>query len=399
MKKQALLLVSALLVLSACGNSGSSAESSSSPSPSSSPASSAQSSSTPAEPAKIDVTIKVTASGISEYSGSHSKLYINGNFKTTDWGTYAMTQDSENANVWTYTFTEVEVDVIYRFNIYYGTDEKANWTDGRNKEGDDKDPRTVIISEDQTEYSFGATFEVPSASYTFTLVLTPHIQSTKGTDDAMYDSTYLWMWCSAAEKAALTKQSDGTWTYAVENFEGSKFSYTPCLGTKSDIDWNYKYGQYNDSGTWDPWNGNEITLEEGKTSYSCDVYFNSQPKEVTGDTYSVTWHYKKTSDTNIGGSISVCYKVDGGDLVWKTMEKDSQTNYDYTAIGADIPSGAKVTYHLYSWIAEGDERYLGVDANGTDFSITVSSNLEYILSGDFGASNGVYGVGTATAVE
>lgn len=83
-------------------------------------------------------------------------------------------------------------------------------------------------------------------------------------------------------------------------------------------------------------------------------------------------------------------------MQWAKMNWDSQDSYNYTATGADIPSGATVNYYLYSWKAEGDIRYLAQDATGTNFSITVTSNLEYILTGDFGSTANSYGVGSVS---
>lgn len=392
MKKQLLLLFSSMLLLTACGETDSSQGSTST-----SVTTSESSTQTSVEPAKIDVTIKVTASGIDEYTGSHSKLYINSNFESNDWNTHAMSQDTDNKDIWTYTFNEIEVDARYKFNIYYGGDEEPDWSNGINGEGSSENPLTVTISEDKTVYEFNSTFTIPKVKHTFNLVLTPHIQSTEGKDDEMYDTTYLWMWCSTASSAALTKQSDGTWTYQVSEYEGNTFQFTPCLGSENQADWSsFQHGAY-ENGTWTSWNSLNVTLIEGTSSYSYDIYFNGQPAKPVGATYSVIWHYYATSWDNLGGSISVCYKVNGGTLQWAAMPWDEQSNYNYTATGADIPEGATVNYYLYSWKADGDIRYLG-DATGAEFSITVSSNLEYILTGDFGASNGVYGAGTATLV-
>lgn len=393
MKKQLLVLMSTMLLLSACSPDNSSTESSSSSS------SSSQTSTDPVEPAKIDVTIKVTASGISEYSGSHSTLYINSNFESSDWNTHAMSQDATNVNVWTYTFSKVEVDARYKFNIYYGGDKEPDWSNGINAEGSSESPLTITVSENKSVYEFTSTFTVPTTSHSFSLVLTPHIQTTEGTDDTMYDSTYLWMWCSSKESALLEKQSDGTWKYEVEEYVGSNYQFTPCLGTENAMNWDYQHGAYED-GTWTKWNAIEIKLEEGKTSYSYNIYFNSQPDEIKGATYSVTWHYNATNWDNINGdSISVCYTVNGGTLNWAKMTWDQQSNYNYTVKGSDIPSGATVKYYLYTWKADGDVRYLAQDYSGTNFEITVSSDLEYIINGDFGASASAYGVGTATKVS
>lgn len=401
MKKHVLLLLSTMLLLSACANDNSSKGSSTSSSET--PASSTTS--TPAEPAKIDVTIKTTASGIEEYSGSHSKLYINSNFESSDWTTHVMTQDSTNEDVWTYTFSQVEVDSRFKFNIYYGGDEEADWSNGINKEGSGAEPRSITIEENKSIYEFDSTFVVPSTSHTFSLILTPHVQTTEGKDDTMFDSTYLWMWCSTANAACLEKQSDGTWKYEVEEYVGTVYQITPCLGSKSAMDWKYQHGAYED-GTWAPWNAIDITLEEGQTSYSYDIYFNSQPAEITGATYSITRHYNATSWTNLGDKIEVCYSVndDSGNYNWLKMEYDKQANYNYTIKASDIPDGATVKYHLYSWISKDDEgnvdiRYLAKDATGTDFEITVSKDLEFILNGEFGTSAGAYGVGTVTTVE
>lgn len=393
MKKHALLLLSTMLLLSACGNDNSSKGSSIS-----SETSTSSTTSTPVEPAKIDVTIKTTASGIEEYSGSHSKLYFNSNFESSDWTTHVMTQDSTNKDVWTYTFSQVEVDSRFKFNIYYGGDESADWSNGINKEGSSAEPRSITIVENKSVYEFDSTFTVPTVSHTFSLILTPHVQTTEGTDDKMFDSTYLWMWCTSEEKALLEKQSDGTWKYEVKEYVGSVYQFTPCLGSKSAMDWNYQHGSY-EEGAWTTWKAIDITLEEGKTSYSYNIYFNSQPAEITGVTYSVTWHYNATSRDNLGDKISVCYSVDGGSINWLEMASDKQENYNYTIKASDIPDGATVKYHLYSWKAKGDERYLAKDATGTDFEIEVSKDFEFILNGDFGASAGAYGVGTVTTVE
>lgn len=394
MKKHVLLLLSTMLLLSACGNDNSSKGSSTSSSET--PASSTTS--TPAEPAKIDVTIKTTASGIEEYSGSHSKLYINSNFESSDWTTHVMTQDSTNEDVWTYTFSQVEVDSRFKFNIYYGGDETADWSNGINKEGSGTEPRSITIEENKSIYEFDSTFVVPSVSHTFSLILTPHVQTTEGKDDTIFDSTYVWMWCTSEEKALLEKQSDGTWKYEVEEYVGTVYQFTPCLGSKSAMDWTYQHGAYED-GTWTTWKAIDISLVEGQTSYSYDIYFNSQPAEITGTTYSITWHYNATSLTNLGEKISVCYSVDGGSINWLEMSGGEQTNYNYTIKASDIPDGAKVKYHLYSWKADGDVRYLAKDATGTNFEITVSKDFEFILNGEFGTSAGAYGVGTVTTVE
>ncbi len=393
MKKQLLVLVSSMLLLAACGQNDSSAASST---PIDSSTGGDSSSSIPAEPAKIDVTIKITAVGIEEYTGTHSKLYINSSFESADWTTHVMTQDADNANIWTYTFSQVEVDARYKFNIYYGNDEAPDWSNGINAEGTGENPLTITVTEDKSLYEFTSNFTIPTTSHTFTLVLTPHVQTTEGTDDTMYDSTYLWMWYTPDNTTVLNKQNDGTWTYQVSDFTGNSFQFTPCLGSENAINWSYQHGAY-ENGTWSQWNAINVTLEEGKTEYTYDIYFKAQPDQPAGATYSVTWHYNATSWVNLGSSISVCYTVNGGDLQWASMTWDEQDSYNYTATGADIPSGATVNYYLYSWKADGDIRYLAQDATGTNFSITVSSNLEFILTGDFGSTANSYGVGSVSA--
>ncbi len=392
MKKQLLVFLPTLFLLTGCGLDNSSGLSSSTTSTSTS-----TSSSTPVEPAKIDVTIKVTASGIEEWSGSHSKLYINSNFEVSEWNTYVMSQDADNKNVWTYTFSQIEVESRYKFNIYYGSDDSADWSNGLNKEGTSENPLTVTITEDKKVYEFASTFEVPTVSHTFSLILTPHIQSVEGTDDIMYSSTYLWMWCSPNDTVVLTKESNGTWTYQVTDYVGSIFQYTPLLGTQSAGDWSYQHGAY-ENGTWVQWNSINLTLEEGKSSYTRDIYFKSQPNEITGTTYSITWHYNGTNwETLDGNQLQVCYTVNGGALQWKHMTWDQQTSYNYTFTGSDIPSGALVKYHLYTWKDE-SARYLAADTSGNDFEVTVNSDLEFIITGDFGEANS-YSVATVTPVQ
>ncbi len=398
MKKQLLVLLSSMLLLSGCGIDNSTSSASRVSSDTGSSETTPTTPSTPAEPAKIDVTFKVTAKGIDEYSGSHSILYINSNFESSDWTTHAMSQDEENKNIWTYTFKEVEVDARYNYNIVYGSEDKIDWSNGFNTEGDGTEPRVIKIEEDKSLYEIDATFVIPTVKHSFTLKLTPHVQTTKGTDDTIYDSTYVWMYCSVEDPAALTKQSDGTWTYEVTDYEGTVFEYTPCLGTKSAINWDYKYGQYKDDGSWEPWNATKLNLVEGTKEYTADVYFCKQPVKITGDTYSLTLHYNTETFINLGDSVSAYYKVDGtSDYTWLGMPWDSTDDYKYTGTLADIPSGTIIKYHLRSW-PTGGTSYLG-NENGEDFTITVTSDLEYIITGDFGEPNGAYGNGTATKVE
>lgn len=405
MKKQLLVLLSSMLLLSGCGIDNSTSSASSVSSDTGSSETTPTTPSLPAEPAKIDVTFKVTASGIDEYSGSHSILYINSNFEGSDWTTHAMSQDEENKNIWTYTFNEVEVDARYNYNIVYGSEDKVDWANGFNTEGNGEEPRVIKIEEDKSLYEIDATFVIPTVKHSFTLKLTPHVQTTKGSDDTMYDSTYVWMYCSVENQAALEKQSDGTWTYEVTDYVGTVFEYTPCLGSQSAINWSYQYGQYKDDGQWEQWNGTKLTLVEGTTEYTADVYFCKQPDEITGDTYSITWHYLATDTSNIivSNGIKVVYKVNGTTVEpWPSMWEDNTdtTKYNYTLKADNIPSGATVTYHLYNWRASGDERYLYSDTSWTDFEITnVTSDLEYIITGDFGATAGTCGQGTATKVE
>ncbi len=468
----------------------------------------------PAEPSadveKVDVTFKVTASGINEYTGSHSKLYINSNLDSTEWSTHEMTQSTEDNNVWTCAFSQVAVGNGYEFNIYYGNDTEANWTNGKNSEVD----RTVDITKDKTVYEFTSTFSIPTVKHTFTLVLTPHIQTTKGTDDAFNSDTYVWMWCSSNSEAKLTKDETGnTWTYQVTDFEGDSFKFTPTLGSESAIAWTYQYGTYNDE-TWENGNGVTIALVENQTSYSYDVYFNGQPaepsadvekvdvtfkvtasgiNEYTGshsklyinsnldstewsthemtqstednnvwtcafsqvavgngyefniyygndteanwtngknsevdrtvditkdkttyeftstfsipeesseestDTFSVTLHYSADS-WDYTSELQVVYKINDGNEQWVKMVQDktdeSKPVYDLTITG--IPNNATFKYHLYTW-KDNCAHTLVADAEGSDFVITVTSNLRYNITGDFSSAAGS-AVGIATLV-
>ncbi len=396
MKKQLLLLLSSMLLLTACGEDNSASSGLSTPTTSETSTTSG-SSQTPVEPTKIDVTIKITAKGIEEYTGTHSKIYINSNFDSADWSTYVMSQDTEDKNIWTYTFSEVEVDARYKFNTYYGGESTPDWANGCNAEVDSENYRVVSISKDKSVYEFESTFTIPTKAYSFTLKLTPHIQSTEGTDDKMYDSTYLWMWHSPDNNDVLEKQSDGTWTFKVEDYTGGAYEFTPCLGYESEMKWGYQHGAYED-GKWVKWNSIKITLEESKTSYDYQIYFNGQPDEITGTTYSVTWNYAPTSWDNIGSSMSVRYKVNAAaDYSWLTMNWIKADNkFTYTL--ANISSGTVLTYNLYSWKATGDERTLVADDTGADFSITVTKDLEYILTGDFPDAAG-FAVAKATPVE
>ncbi len=402
MKKQLLVLLSTMLLLTACG------EDNNSTTPSDPSDNSGDVIPTPTEPAKIDVTIKVTASGIDEYSGSHSTLWINSNFEISDWNYYAMTQDSENKNVWTYSFSQVEVDARYNYNIVFGSSESPDWSNGFNLEGTGEESRAITFKEGTTTYDIAATFVVPTVKHTFTLYLTPHIQTTKGTDDAIYASTYVWIYSSIENSnVLLTKQSDGTWAYSVSEYVGNSFKITPVLGSKTTQDWdNCKFGKYGDDGVFTVWNEDTINLVEGNTSYKYDAYFKTQPDEVTGDTYSVTWHYyyNDWNGNNLGiGAPSVHYKVNSASEYTKiqmSWDSTDTSKYQYTLTANDIPSGATVKYRLYTWHSDSDVRYLASDTTGTDFEITnINSNLEYIVTGVFGATADAYGQGTATLVE
>ncbi len=399
MKKQLLVLLSTMLLLTSCGEDNNSTT----PSDSSD---SGDVTPTPTEPAKIDVTIKVTASGIDEYSGSHSTLWISSNFEVSAWNYHAMTQDSENENIWTYTFSQIEVDSRYNMNFWYGSDTGPDWANGLNKEGTEAEPLVVTISESKTVYEFDATFEVPTVKHTFTLYLTPHIQTTKDIDDKIYNSTYVWLWSSIENgNVRLTKQTDGTWAYSVSEYVGKSFKITPVLGSESSQDWNNcKFGKYKDNGEFEVWGDDTIELVEGTTSYNYDAYFKQQPEEVTGDTYSITYHYfyDNWNDNNLGSGVpSIQYKVNSAaNYEWLTMSWDKTDKYQYTATLTNIPSGATVKYRLYTWHSDADVRYLGSETNGTDFEITnINSNLEYIIAGAFGASASAYGQGTASLVE
>ena len=253
------------------------------------------------EETKVTLNFSVNVSGISEYTGGHSLIYINSSIEKDDnggWTTKVLTQDEGNPNLWTVSFDDVLADQIYSLNFYYGGNGGADWTYGKNLlESTDKDACLTfeVNASDAVSgvvsHTFDASFSVPDFdTITVNYIVTPLIKTSADAEGvAINDGVNVFAWTNgeAEDKTSggivkFEKGQDGTWSHSFTvslNKATGKGSIqcTFALG-KTSVNWSYQMGAYNaTTGKWETWNGEnlEVSLEQPTVTYT--AYFKGQP--------------------------------------------------------------------------------------------------------------------------
>ena len=122
-----------------------------------------------------------------------------------------MTQDQTNKDLWTVTFNNIETEKTYKYNCYFGSDDAADMTYGKNIL--DTDYQSVKVVRGTTEYTSEATFQISEVEKEFDLVIKPKVK-VSASDDAtdLADEMYVWAWDNSTNTTNLfTKKEDGYW--------------------------------------------------------------------------------------------------------------------------------------------------------------------------------------------
>ncbi len=298
MKKTLLLLIPAFMLLSACSSRSSSSSSSES---------SSSNSSSVIERQIEDITISLTVSGIDAYEDDHAYIYMNADAlgSSSSWGTVQMTQDADNANLWTTVIEDFELEQSISYNFYYGDDTSPNWTNGKNVI-EDAESYTLVTELDTTSYSLSAEFSIPEVTgyIDIEFIIDPRVMETADSEAvALNEGVYVWAWNNVDNTTSvLTENSNGTWSFTASDVALANgvatVQITPVLGTSSAADWSCQIGAWESDG-WKSWGNGisyEFTSDSTTYTYSGYIYFNSQPT-ISETSYTLTITYTEGSDT------------------------------------------------------------------------------------------------------
>lgn len=343
----------------------------------------------------VDVTVSVNVVGIDTYEGNHSKIWINSPYapggSATTWTSAVLTQDTEDANVWTYVFAGIEADQLISFNTYYGgeTESTIEWTAGINAEGTSAAPRSILVEEGMTTQYITSTFTVPSSDdlRDVKVIITPQIiEENGGEAKAIANSNSVYAWVGAAGTVEFTREEDGTFSYTVENavIGTETLQITPLVDVagKSSPSWTYQIGAW-ESGAWVTWStGIKLTVP-AEGDITTTATFNGQPTPVVeGDvilTFALvyTWEEGYTSEK----------LVLNGD--WITPSAWNENGY-YASYSITNPVvGTEYSFYWYSY--NGADAPIK-DAEGNNFTHTATAeSTTVVVTGQFSA-----GVGTLT---
>ncbi len=260
-----------------------------------------------------DITLSVTVSGIETYEGKHQKIYVNGSMIPAEsagqWGTLALTQDSEDANVWSVVVPSVTLGNYYQYAYYYGgeTVSDVDWANGKCNELAADENLTLETAEGTYLYESEASFNVPEGGVdvTFTFKVNPVVQATAdGEQVNVNEANYLWCWNSLDNGTVLfdtntdgTRQRELTATFyeGVATFQ-IKFILSSSNTAPAASDWdNYCWGAY-ESGVFVPWTAS-LNLDLEDTNIVGGVYnhpscvFESEPEVIpVGESYEVDFN-------------------------------------------------------------------------------------------------------------
>lgn len=409
MKKSLILLSLLVLGLAACD--GSTTSSSSSQSSSSSTTTSTSDSTGDIEVPISNITFTITVEGIDTYEDDHTTIWINSplapdNKNNDGWGYSSLTQNQEDANSWSITFTDVEMDQSYYYNIYYGTDANPNWT-AINNEGSSETPRSLLVINGTTEYSAVATFVLPNEFVdSLTVTITPIIQiDVNGTTEELLSSNYVWAWSSHANGNVLfEKQSDNTWSYTFTKVAigVESFALTFVLGNAEEPDWNYQWGAY-ENGVWTTWNEYKFDVTSDTASIDYDhAYFNGQPNEIVETSVSLTVNLIFSEafveeNTGIQFIYNFTNSTNSNDFTWnKYFESEDNIHYVFTL--DNIEDGASVYFRIYAW-ASGVNKVICYDENWTNFAVENISESKTATINGCAFGEGSWSLGTYKSFE
>lgn len=407
MKKSLILLSLLVLGLAACD--GSTTSSSTSQSSSSSTTTSTSDSTGDIEVPISDITFTITVEGIDTYEDDHTTIWINSplapdNKNNDGWGYSSLTQSQEDANSWSITFTDVEMDQSYYYNIYYGTDTNPNWT-AINNEGSSETPRSLLVINGTTEYSAVATFELPDEFVdSLTVTITPIIQTdVNGTTEELLSTNYVWAWSSHANgNVRFEKQSDNTWSYTFTNVATGveNFALTFVLGSDEEPDWSYQWGAY-ENGVWTTWNEYKFDVASDTTTITYDhAYFNDQPAEIVETSISLTVNLifgEAFVEENSGIQFNYNFTNGTSDYIWdKYFKTENNINYVFTL--DNIEEGASVYFRIYTWASNVD-KVICYDENWTNFAVENINESKTVTISGCAFGEGSWSLGTYESFE
>jgi hypothetical protein len=271
----------------------------------------------------VDVTFKLTVSGIDTYEGDHAKIYMCSSlFLKEDggWDTKELTQDSENPNLWTITVEDVLAGQSYDYSYYYGSDTTPNWSKGKNVI--DSENISVLIEEDTELVEDNLSFTVPTiaGSVDVDLAIDAQVKTSAEADAVgLNEGVYVYAWEeTTGQTLRFEKGEDGLWhhTYTISLEESTGLGtlhFTPVLGLEGAADWSYPFGAYNDSGVFEAWNSTGYTfndIDEDTTTKVFTATFAGQPKPVDeNNAYTVTFKLYVAE-----GSLATGYGLNVGDV-------------------------------------------------------------------------------------
>ena len=347
-----------------------------------------------------DVTINVTAAGITTFEGNHTHLWINSPIATENrtegslWGSSLLVQDDVNPNLWSISIPDVEEN-SYEYNVYYGgsTFSSIEWSAGIAEET----VSSLVVTATTTTFNVTKTFNVPATFRDVRVVVTPVIleTSTQEVPTALHASTVVWAWISGGVgNVALTKDVDGTWYVDINNAPvgNNTFSINTTLST-TNIAWTFQNGAWV-SGSWTVWSdASKYSVPEGEGKYVIDATFtyNGQPAKVAAEAVSITFKIKQTAWQSGGGDPQLVHSIDGSsfDEGWVAGTWANGTSTHDVTIQAEV--GAVIEFYVYIWVSGGSpEARTGKDAGGVNFTLTVSTAQTLTISGSFDAAVNVF---------
>lgn len=261
-----------------------------------------------------DITITMTATGITTYEDDHQKIYINTSLladpDSGNWGSLALTQDTENPNEWSIVIEDVTLGSNYFYSFYYGgaTEEDIEWHDGHCDDLDDGANHTLETSEGIYDYDTGShSFEVKeiTGSVDVTVQVTPLVLKTADSEsEPLNEGVYVWAWNNieggnAGVKFTLNTENNlWEYTFTIPLSEGAgSIQMTFVLGNASAANWTYQWGNYEPD--WTTWNSSSYNVTSETTTLAVSPKFNDQPAAVVPeDNYQVSFILTTTNESD-----------------------------------------------------------------------------------------------------
>ena len=366
------------------------------------------------EPVEEKVTVHLVAkvSGIDAYEDFHSKIFVNSTFgaEGSEWKTLALTQDEEDANLWSVDIADITPDQYYNFNFYYG-DTEPNWDYGKNQEHAAKDEsfNELVDSTKVVDGVFtleqAVTFVVPDlSSVTVDIVVTPSVVATSDAEEAqLSDGVYVWAWVNADNATVkFEKGQDGLWHHEAtvsidkETSKGLlKCSFT--LGTADAAVWTCHGGEW-ENGSWVEWNDveRELTLESTTAEYT--VHFKVEPEIPSEESYELTINVTFAESATYGyvGLRAGTETKEGGEclvndpITWAASFTETEGVYS-VKVTKNFEGATDYYFSIELWnngFGDNNNSYVGSDTSKhafhiqfTDHTASMSISSEKITAG------------------